>query len=156
MKANVNLRVCIVTGWRALAVAPEVLSAAVFVAPVAAMVGDPVPQRRPEDLGRMKMGMAVLPELLCAVLVVAGVVVAAVLSVIVALCPRVVVLEARIAAWGCVGLAVAVKAVAACGAIMPPVAGPPLARATSSSIVPQLAILVATGMVTVEEAITAL
>ncbi len=50
-------------------------------------------------------------------------------------------------------LAVIVEAVAARGAIVPPVAGPPPARATSSSIIPQLAISVTAGMVTVEEAI---
>jgi hypothetical protein len=103
----------------------------------------------------MKVGMVVLPELPRTVRVVAGVVAAAVLSIVVALRPRVMVLEARIAAWGSVRLAVIVEVVAAYGAIVPPIAGPPPTRATSSSIILQLAISVAVGMVTVKEAIAA-
>jgi hypothetical protein len=103
----------------------------------------------------MKVGVAVLPKLPRAVLVVTGVVVVVVLSVVVALCPRVVALEAGIAAWGSVGLVVLLEVVAARGAIVLPVAGPLPARATSSSIIPQLAISVAARMMTVKEAIAA-
>ncbi len=50
---------------------------------------------------------------------------------------------------------VVVEAVVVCGAIVLPVANSPLARATSSSIELQLAILVAAGMVRVKEATSA-
>ncbi len=67
----------------------------------------------------MRAGRAVPPAMLLrAALVVTGVVAA----VVVAPRPRVVVLAARVAAWGTVGLAVVVVgAVAALGAIVPPV-----------------------------------
>jgi hypothetical protein len=61
---------------------------------------------------------------------------------------------AIVVAWGAVE-PVLVKAVAACRAIVLPIANPLLARATSSLIVLQLAILVAAGMVMVEEATAA-
>ncbi len=57
-----------------------------------------------------------------------------------------------IPAWGAIE-PVVVKAVAAFRAIVPPIANPLLARATSSPILVQLAIMVAAGMVTVKEAI---
>ncbi len=59
-----------------------------------------------------------------------------------------------VAAWDAVE-PVVVEAVVACRAIVPPVPNPPLARATSSPINLQLAILVATGMVMVKEATAA-
>jgi hypothetical protein len=106
---------------------------------------------------RVDAAGAALPpaELLCAALVVKGVVAVVVISVFVAPHLLVVVLVAGVVAWGTVGLAVVVRAVAAVGAIVPPIARPPLARATSSPTVLQLAIWVATGVVTVEEATAA-
>ena len=88
----------------------------------------------------MRAGVAAPPDELprLVALVVTGVVVAvaAVSPVVAAPHPRFEVLAARIAAWGStVRPAVVVVAVAACGAIVPPVAKPPLATATSSLIV---------------------
>ncbi len=59
-----------------------------------------------------------------------------------------------VVAWGAIEPVVA-KVVVACGAIVLLVADPLLAKATSSPLVLQLAILVAAGMVMVEEATTA-
>jgi hypothetical protein len=166
IKADVNLRVCVVASWTAPAVATvaaivalEVVTvtavavAAAFVAP--ATVGGAALQRQAEDLGgRARVGAATPPaKLPCLVALVDTGVVADVAAVVVA--PRLLVgvPAAGVMAWGStVGLVVVVEAVAACGAIVPPIAKPPLARATSSSIVLQFAILVAAGMMTVVEA----
>ncbi len=136
-----------------------VTAAATFKAPATATVGGTAPWQRQEDPGGVRVdaaGAALPPaELLCTALVVTGVVAVVVIPVFVAPHLRVMVLVARVVAWGTVGLAVVVRAVAAVGAIVPPIARPPLARATSSPTVLQLAIWVATGVVTVEEATAA-
>jgi hypothetical protein len=132
--------------------------AAMLVAPAAAAVGGTALQRQAEDLGgRTRAGAAApLAELPCLVaLVETGIVadMAAVIPVIVATCLRFGALAAGVAAWGStIGLAVIVVAVAAHGAIVPPVAKPWLARAASSPIVLQLEILFAARMVMVVEA----
>ncbi len=169
IKADVNLRICIVASWTAPAVAmvaavvalevvtvTAVAVAAAFVAP--AVVGGSALQQQAEDLGgHARVGvaspLAKLPHL---VALVDTSVVLDVAAIVVAPRLRVGLPAAGDAAWGStIGLVIVVKAVAACRAIVPPIAKPLLARATSSLIVLQFAILVAAGMMTVVEATNA-